>query len=246
MNGKMYSFTIAIQNQLSFNKMLETQIQQTSGALPSQSNGLPSKDPIQGCVKSITTTFEGQAPESSESSLGIIEGNSKVSRHEIFLPMSEVSSDAILNRHWNQFSRPKVPSIQCVLGHLKVHYALYNWGTSVIILSQMVYVYLDEDSLVLVSRCLQLADSTWVQPYVLANDVLMEIWGSLTLVDFLVVDMDPHQQTSIILGAPFLESVKAKINEKKGIINIRVEGKHERFTFSPKHLAHLYQVQVHY
>jgi hypothetical protein len=38
MNGKMDSFTVAILNQLSFNMMLETQIQQISGALPSQSN----------------------------------------------------------------------------------------------------------------------------------------------------------------------------------------------------------------
>jgi hypothetical protein len=77
-------------------------------------------------------------------------------------------------------------------------------------LLKMVYDYLDEDLLALISRCLQLADSTRVQPYGLTKDVLIEIWGSLTLVDFLVVDMDPHQQTSIILGAPFLESVKAK------------------------------------
>jgi hypothetical protein len=103
----------------------------------------------------------------------------------------------------------------------------------------MVYDYLDEDSLVLVSQCLQLAHSTRVQPCGLAKDVLMEIQVSLTLVDFLVVDMDSHQQTSIIPGAPFLESIKAKINEKKGIINIRVEGKHEKFTFSPN-IRHIY------
>jgi hypothetical protein len=46
MDAKMDSFTIAIQNQLSFNKMLETQIQQISGALPCQSNGIPSWDPF--------------------------------------------------------------------------------------------------------------------------------------------------------------------------------------------------------
>jgi hypothetical protein len=45
-NGKMDNFTIAIYNQLSFNKMLEPQIQQISKALPSQSNRLPSMDSI--------------------------------------------------------------------------------------------------------------------------------------------------------------------------------------------------------
>jgi hypothetical protein len=38
-NAKMDSFTVATQNQLSFNKMLEIQIQQISAAIPSQSNG---------------------------------------------------------------------------------------------------------------------------------------------------------------------------------------------------------------
>jgi hypothetical protein len=41
-NAKMDSFTMAMQNQLSFNKMLETQIQQIAAALPCQSNGDPS------------------------------------------------------------------------------------------------------------------------------------------------------------------------------------------------------------
>jgi 2C-methyl-D-erythritol 2,4-cyclodiphosphate synthase len=46
-NAKMDRFTVAIQNQLSFNKMLETQIQQISIAILSQSNGDSSKTPVQ-------------------------------------------------------------------------------------------------------------------------------------------------------------------------------------------------------
>jgi hypothetical protein len=53
-----------------------------------------------------------------------------------------------------------------------------------------------------------------VQPYGLVKDVLIEIWGSSTLVDFLVVDMDPRQQTPAIYGAPFLKSVKGKGNHQ--------------------------------
>jgi hypothetical protein len=107
--------------------------------------------------------------------------------------MSEVRSNAIFNIPQNQFGGPEVPSIQCILGPLKAHYGLCDWDTSVNILPKMVYGCLDEDPLVPVCRCLQLADSTGVQPYALNKDVLMEIRGSLTLVDFLVVDMGPHQ-----------------------------------------------------
>jgi hypothetical protein len=84
--------------------------------------------------------------------------------------------------------------------------------------------------------------STRVQPYGLAKDVLIEVPGSSTLFDFLDVYMDPRQQTSIILGAHFLRSIKADINERKGIINMRFERKHEKFTFQTKKLSYLYQV----
>jgi hypothetical protein len=111
---------------------------------------------------------------------------------------------------------------------------------------KMVYDCLDGDLLVPNSWCLQLADSTKVQPYGLVKDMLIEIRSSSTLVDFLVVDMDPRQQTSVIFRAPFLKFVKATITKEKGIINIKVEGKHEKFTFHVKNLAYFYQIQVHH
>jgi hypothetical protein len=68
--GKMDNFTVAKQNQLSFNKMLETQIQQIAAALPHQSNGDPSQSSIQESVKSIFIVFMGKAPKSTGGSLG--------------------------------------------------------------------------------------------------------------------------------------------------------------------------------
>jgi hypothetical protein len=46
-----------------------------------------------------------------------------------------------------------------------------------------------------------------MQLYGIAKDALIEFQDSLTLVDFIVVDMDPCQKTSIILAKPFLKSV---------------------------------------
>jgi predicted nucleotide-binding protein len=57
-NAKMDNFTVATQNQLSFNKMLESQIQQISTTLLSQSNGDSSKTPVQESVRSIFTVFK--------------------------------------------------------------------------------------------------------------------------------------------------------------------------------------------
>jgi hypothetical protein len=109
----------------------------------------------------------------------------------------------------------------------------------------MFYDCLDEDSLVRTPHQLRLADSAILQPYGIAKDVLIEFQDSSTLVDFMVVDKDPRQQTSIILGKPFLKSVKATIDTKRGIINMKVDGVHEKFIYHPKNLACYCQIRVH-
>jgi hypothetical protein len=63
-----------------------------------------------------------------------------------------------------------------------------------------------------------------VQPCGIAENELIEFQDFLTLVDFMIVDMDPHQQTSIILGKPFLKSVRAIIDKTRGTINMNVDG----------------------
>jgi hypothetical protein len=75
-----------------------------------------------------------------------------------------------------------------------------------------------------------------MQPYGIANDVLIEFQDSSTLVDFMVMDMDPGQQTSIILGKCFLKSVRVTIDKKRGIINMKIDRVHEKFIYHPKNL----------
>jgi hypothetical protein len=69
-NAKMDSFTVAMQNQLSFKKMLEAQVQQNAAAFPRQSNGDSSQSPVQESVRSIFTLFKEKAPKSTEGSTG--------------------------------------------------------------------------------------------------------------------------------------------------------------------------------
>jgi hypothetical protein len=79
-----------------------------------------------------------------------------------------------------------------------------------------------------------------------AKDVLIEFQDYLTLVDFMVMDMDPRQQTSIILGKPFLKSVRSTIDKKRGIINMKVDRVHEKFIYHPKNLACCCLIRVHW
>jgi hypothetical protein len=75
-----------------------------------------------------------------------------------------------------------------------------------------------------------------MQPYGIAKDVLIEFEDSPTFVDFMVVDMDPCQNTSIILGKSFLKLVRVTIDKTREIINMKVDGVHEKFIYDPKNL----------
>jgi hypothetical protein len=78
---------------------------------------------------------------------------------DTLLLIFEVTSKAILNQLWNSLGEPELPTIQCIIGPFKDHCALYDWGARVNIMSKIVYDCLDEDPLVPVSCCLELADS---------------------------------------------------------------------------------------
>jgi hypothetical protein len=81
-----------------------------------------------------------------------------------------------------------------------------------------------------------------IQPYEIAKDVLIEFQHSSTMVDLMVMDMDPCQQTSIILREPFLKSVGATIDKTSGISNMKVDGVHEKIIYHPKNPMCYYQI----
>jgi hypothetical protein len=64
------------------------------------------------------------------------------------MPMSRISSDAILDKLWNRLSRPALPTVPCILGSFKDHHVLCDRGASMNILPKMVYDCLDKDQLV--------------------------------------------------------------------------------------------------
>jgi hypothetical protein len=64
------------------------------------------------------------------------------------IPMSRISSDAILNKLQNKLSGQALPTVRCILRPFKVHHALCDWGASMNILPKMVYDCLDEGPLI--------------------------------------------------------------------------------------------------
>jgi hypothetical protein len=61
----------------------------------------------------------------------------------------------------------------------------------------------------------------------------------------MVMDMDPHQQTSIILGKPFLKSVRANIDNMRGMIDMKIDGVHEKFIYHSNNLTCCCQIRAH-
>jgi hypothetical protein len=105
-NAKMDSFTVAKQKQLSFNKMLETSIQQNFVAILSPSNGDSSKSPVQESVMSIFTVFKEKAPKPIEGSLGGVGKDKKSNAAENFLPKF---SRRVMNATTAMTSSPVAP-----------------------------------------------------------------------------------------------------------------------------------------
>jgi hypothetical protein len=198
-------------------------------------------------IDSLTRKFQGMAltqPTASEMHQAEQEILAQPSDGKKIL-MSRVSNDAILDKLQNRLSGLALPTVPCILGPFNFHHALCDWGASMNILPKMVYDCLDEDPLVPTSHQLQLADFAIMQPYGKAKDVLIEFQDSLTLVDFMAMNIDPRQQTSIILVKPFLKSVRATIDKKRGIINMKIDRVHEKFIYHPKNLVCCCQIRVH-
>ncbi|XP_017974465.1 PREDICTED: uncharacterized protein LOC108661547 [Theobroma cacao] len=69
---------------------------------------------------------------------------------------------------------------------------------------------------------LQLADRTIRHPVGIIEDVLLKVGHLYILVDFIVLEVEDDVEIPFILGKPFLATVGAIIDVKKGKITFRV------------------------
>jgi hypothetical protein len=63
-------------------------------------------------------------------------------------PVSRINNNAILDKLQNRLSGLALPIVPCILGPVKVHHVLCDWGASMNILPKMVYDYLEKNPLV--------------------------------------------------------------------------------------------------
>ena len=76
---------------------------------------------------------------------------------------------------------------------------------------------------------LQLADRSIKYPYGIVEDMIVKVDKFLFLVDFVVMDMEEDVEVPLILGKPFMKTVKVIIDVDKG--KLKVCGQDEEVSF---------------
>lgn len=78
---------------------------------------------------------------------------------------------------------------------------------------------------------IELVDSLVWHSTRIAKESLVEIRGCFIPMDFVVLDMEVDESTSLILGRPFLSTTFAQIYVRVEVLHLDFNGKEEEFEF---------------
>ena len=92
--------------------------------------------------------------------------------------------------------------ISCSIFDQYYEHALCDLGASVNIMPMVIYEKLLYPSLSPTYMSVQLADSTIQYPEGIAKNVLVRVWDSFILADFIVMDIEDDLRIELILGQP--------------------------------------------
>jgi hypothetical protein len=186
-NAKLDEFSSVLKNQLSFNKMIETQLTQIVVAIPSyEKDRIPSNPEGTMETANLVTAKYGYALNSWGSYL-------------LDSPFTIKKGD------------PNILAITCSIGTRTFHNALCDLGSSVNIMPKATYDKLFYTPLAPTSVYLQLADQSIYHLEGVATDLLVKVRSAYVPTDFMILDMGNAKDTPLILGCPFLNIANACI-----------------------------------
>ena len=93
-----------------------------------------------------------------------------------------------------------------------------HFGASVSGMLKVVYDKLNHHALAPTAMCLQLADQMVRYPMRIAENIPVKLRNFFIPVDFVVLDMEVHAKTPLILGRPFLSTANAHVDVGAGEI----------------------------
>ena len=113
-----------------------------------------------------------------------------------------------------------MPTITCKIGPQHFHNIFCDLGSSVNIMSKVIYENLLGGVLVPTFMRLQMADQTIQFPEGVAKDILVKIQDEYAPADFVILDIGLNIDVPVILGRPFLTKVNAVIYVGSGQIHL--------------------------
>ena len=218
----MDGFSIAIKNQLSFNKMLETLLAQLAAATPATELGkiLGQLESTLESVSAVTTRWGKPSRKSPFTSY--VEKLTRPRRG----PWGELAATITED--------PGTQMISCSIFDCIFDQALCDLGARVNIMAKVTFEELGYPALSPTIMCVQLADSTIRCPERIVENLLVRVKYTFILADFVVLHMEGDLGIPLILGWPFLRDAKARIDVGMEKISLRIMGKNMEFRFQNK------------
>jgi hypothetical protein len=217
LNSTIESFTSTMKNQLSFNKMIETQLAQLAASLPSSELGgiLGQPEPTREHVSAISTRWgkpsqRAYAPNHAGKLIDQIQD-----------PWNE---SAVLHKKDNEY-----PGITCTIYYQEIQNALCNLGASVNLMPKAMFEELGYPAISPTTMTIQLANLLIKYPEGMVESLLVNVRGSYVFADF--VALDTQEEIPLILKRPFLRDVNARIDVGAGKIQFRIGRRNMTFKF---------------
>ncbi|KAK5836293.1 hypothetical protein PVK06_012071 [Gossypium arboreum] len=113
-------------------------------------------------------------------------------------------------------------TIPCIIGSLDVNHALADLGASINVTPYKMFKQLGLGKPKQTRMSIQLADKTIRFPRGIIEDVLVKIDKFIFPIDFIVLDIEEDSNTPLIIGRPFLTTVKTVIDVGTGELTLRV------------------------
>ncbi|GKB47575.1 DNA-directed DNA polymerase [Tanacetum coccineum] len=138
------------------------------------------------------------------------------------ITMNERCSAVLLNKLPSKEKDQGSFTIPCDIGQLHTNNALADLGASIRLMPYMMYKKLGLGEPKATRMSLELADRSIQYPRGRIKNVLIKVDKFVLPIDFVILDMPKDSRVTIILGRPFLATVRAMIHVFNKKITLRV------------------------
>jgi len=207
-NNRMDNFSTANKNQISFNKMIVSLLNQIAATVPASNPSIPSQ------------------PEGLESAnlVDMFDTGNYWSNL-----VAEVTTGLLPVKRGS--GRPVIP---ISIGMVDFPEALCDFGSSVNIMPRVLYEQFFTYPLLETTMCLQLADRTLSFPKGILKNLCVRVGTLYALADFVGIETSNDERAPVILGRPFVNTSGAVIYASPAKVSFYIEGRKEMFSFKNK------------